>query len=130
VGARLGAGPEEVVFFVRDRGPGISEGDQAHVFERKWRGSPRHGHGSGLGLAICKDIVEAHDSTLELESRVGQGATFSFTLWAAGVSSISAPSPAEMTAGPSAHDPGPGCPAPDVSSLPPRPDPAICLPLT
>lgn len=66
---------------VRDHGRGIAPEDQVRIFEpfRRLRGTG-HLPGSGLGLAICRRIVTAHGGTIGVESRLGQGATFSFTL--------------------------------------------------
>jgi PAS domain S-box-containing protein len=71
----------EVVFSVRDQGPGIAPDEQRRVFERYWR-SPSSGRrgGSGLGLSIAKGIVEAHGGRIWLESKLGEGSTFYFTL--------------------------------------------------
>ena len=67
---------------VSDTGIGISEEHLPHIFDRFWQ-ARRHrpeGHGIGLGLAIVKGIVEAHGGRIHVESRVGAGSTFSFTL--------------------------------------------------
>lgn len=67
---------------VTDTGLGIPEEEQAHVFERFYRGtaSRRMGApGTGLGLSICKEILDRHGGHIQLESRVGEGTTF--TLW-------------------------------------------------
>ena len=65
---------------VSDTGPGISPTDVPLVFERFWQGK-REGRGSaGLGLAIAKGIVEAHGGRIWVESEVGLGTTFFFTL--------------------------------------------------
>ena len=64
---------------VRDEGPGITEEDQARVFERFWRADParvRRTGGSGLGLAIVASLVQAHGGTVDLQSEPGHGATF------------------------------------------------------
>ena len=62
-----------------DAGPGLSEEQTAHVFERFYRGDPSrsrdHG-GAGLGLAIVAAIVEAHGGAVEVESALGAGTTF------------------------------------------------------
>lgn len=68
-------------FEVQDQGEGIPAEDLPRVFERFYRSdSARTGTGSGLGLAIAKEIVEAHSSTLEVESARGAGTTFGFCL--------------------------------------------------
>lgn len=68
-------------FCVSDTGPGIAADDLPHLFDRFWqaRDRPRRG-GVGLGLAIAKGIVQAHGGILEVESRLGAGSTFCFTL--------------------------------------------------
>ena len=77
-----------VIFSVTDRGEGISEETMRNLFDRFYQaervvsGKTR---GTGLGLAICKGIVEAHGGSIWVESRVGKGSTFSFSL-PAGVS--------------------------------------------
>ena len=68
---------------VKDNGPGITPEDVPHLFERFWRASGVSEQGSGLGLSIVKSIVEAHGGTLWVESQVGVGSTFFFTLPAA-----------------------------------------------
>ena len=66
---------------VRDRGPGISADDRAHVFDRFYRSpSARTKAGSGLGLAIVKQIVELHGGTIELHDREGGGTVARLTL--------------------------------------------------
>jgi signal transduction histidine kinase len=79
VGARAGT-DNDVIFFVRDNGPGIADPDRSHVFEWRWQARPDERCGSGLGLAICRGIVEAHGGTIAVDTRLGQGSTFSFTL--------------------------------------------------
>jgi len=64
---------------VRDHGPGIADTELPHVFDRYWHGRTKKG-GAGLGLAIAKGIVDAHGGTLNVASRQGEGAEFSFTL--------------------------------------------------
>jgi signal transduction histidine kinase len=62
---------------IRDYGPGISEADQARIFNRFERaGSIRSFGGLGLGLYIARQIVAAHAGTISIESEVGNGATF------------------------------------------------------
>jgi two-component system, OmpR family, phosphate regulon sensor histidine kinase PhoR len=68
---------------VQDQGPGIDVQHQKRIFERFYRcdkaRSREHG-GTGLGLAIVKHIADCHHGTIELQSRVGHGSTFSLTL--------------------------------------------------
>ncbi|MBI2390612.1 MAG: GAF domain-containing sensor histidine kinase [Deltaproteobacteria bacterium] len=73
-------GVEELLFSVSDRGPGIPAEDQGHVFERFWQAPETAQSGTGLGLAIAKGIVEAHGGRIWVESEVGRGATFRFTV--------------------------------------------------
>ena len=67
---------------VSDTGSGISLYDQAHLFERFYRGeaTARGIPGTGLGLAIVKEIVEEHGGSVSVESKVGVGSTFSVLL--------------------------------------------------
>ncbi|QRK13419.1 HAMP domain-containing histidine kinase [Archangium violaceum] len=65
---------------VKDNGPGISPEDVPHLFERFWRASSVSERGTGLGLSIVKSIVEAHGGSLWVETQVGRGSTFFFTL--------------------------------------------------
>ncbi len=67
---------------VTDSGPGIAPEEQRRIFERFYRvDRARSGHGgTGLGLAIVKDIVEAHGGSVGVESIVGNGSRFWFTL--------------------------------------------------
>ncbi|HMF21937.1 MAG TPA: ATP-binding protein [Pseudolabrys sp.] len=70
-----------VTIAVRDTGPGISEADQAKIFEEFQQAdssTTKEKGGTGLGLAIAKRIVEMHGGRLWVESQLGQGATFSF----------------------------------------------------
>ncbi len=67
-------------FSVSDTGAGIPEDELAHIFDRFWRAERSENGGAGLGLGISKGIVEAHNGQLRVESRVGEGSTFYFTL--------------------------------------------------
>jgi signal transduction histidine kinase len=69
-----------VCFSVSDNGPGIPEDDVAHVFDWFWHSQRAGGAGAGLGLAIAKDLVEAHQGRLHVNSVPGLGSTFWFTL--------------------------------------------------
>ncbi len=68
---------------VRDTGEGILPADLPHIFERFYRGEKSRSRatgGAGLGLAIAKGIIEAHGGHVWVQSQVGKGSTFSFTL--------------------------------------------------
>ena len=68
---------------IADNGPGISEKDLPRLFERFYRASDarsRESGGSGLGLAICQSIAQIHQGKLSVESELGKGTTFEFTL--------------------------------------------------
>lgn len=70
----------EIVFRVKDSGPGIDPLHQAHVFDRFWQGRNGDPRGVGLGLAITKGIIDAHGGRIWVESALGAGTTFSFAL--------------------------------------------------
>jgi PAS domain S-box-containing protein len=79
----VGAEPEEggmVRFWVRDTGPGIPESDFPRLFDRFWQADGGRRDGAGLGLPIAKGIVEAHGGRIWVESGLGAGATFHFTV--------------------------------------------------
>lgn len=67
---------EQVVFSVRDNGPGISQDDAERLFQA-WQHGPSGGH--GLGLAICKRLVESRGGWIAVDSGAG-GSTFQFAL--------------------------------------------------
>lgn len=71
---------EGVCISVSDTGCGIREEQLAHVFERHWRARPATRGSTGLGLYIAKGIVESHGGRIWVESKVGVGTKFSFTL--------------------------------------------------
>ncbi len=72
----------QLTFGIVDNGPGILEEDQVKLFSKYYRAPSVRDHldGVGLGLSITKNIVEAHSGAIWVESLVGQGSTFSFTL--------------------------------------------------
>jgi len=81
----IGAAPRnsEVVFSVADTGSGIAAADVPHVFDRFWQAHTSGKHGAGLGLPIVKGLVEAHGGRVWVESTLGRGSTFFFTIPAA-----------------------------------------------
>ncbi len=73
----------EVALEVSDTGPGISERDQTHLFQRFFRTDEARQMripGTGLGLSIVRAIVEQHGGRVYVRSQPGQGSTFGFTL--------------------------------------------------
>lgn len=72
----LGTDGRRATLLVRDQGPGITEADQQLIFERFFRAAPKGISGLGLGLYIARQIVEAHEGRIHVESIPGQGATF------------------------------------------------------
>ena len=72
---------DTVVVLMTDNGPGIAPEDLPHLFERYYRGkSGPRAEGVGLGLYITKNLVDAHGGRIWVESEVGKGSTFAFTL--------------------------------------------------
>ncbi|TGA83161.1 sensor histidine kinase, partial [Streptomyces palmae] len=74
---------ELAVLRVRDTGKGISAEDLPHLFDRFWRADAARGRatgGSGLGLSIARQIVTDHRGTIDVESTVGVGTTFTIVL--------------------------------------------------
>ncbi|WP_050429652.1 sensor histidine kinase [Chondromyces crocatus] len=82
---------EEVVFAVRDTGPGIPEEQRGSLFTRYWQAKETAHQGTGLGLSIAKGLVELHGGRIWVESAPGTGCTFFFTLPAAGAAEQRAP---------------------------------------
>jgi two-component system phosphate regulon sensor histidine kinase PhoR len=81
VSARLRSDETEVC--VRDNGAGIPAADLPHIFERFYRvdkGRSREKGGTGLGLSIVKHIVQLHGGRVWVESELGKGTAFFFTL--------------------------------------------------
>ncbi|OFW04317.1 MAG: hypothetical protein A3I61_10090 [Acidobacteria bacterium RIFCSPLOWO2_02_FULL_68_18] len=93
---------QAVAFSVADRGPGIAPADLPRLFQKFQQldtpGTRRVG-GTGLGLVITKAIIEEHGGTISVESVVGEGTTFTFTV------------PAEVGGA------RPGAPAPEARAL-------------
>lgn len=80
---RVTRGGDGVVVAIRDTGVGIAPADQARVFEefaQARSGASREQEGTGLGLTLSRKLVELHGGKIWVESEVGKGSTFSFTL--------------------------------------------------
>lgn len=74
---------DSVSVYVRDQGVGLSEADQSRVFDRFYRvdgALSRRTQGAGLGLFLARQIIGAHGGDMRVESQVGKGSTFYFTL--------------------------------------------------
>jgi two-component system, OmpR family, sensor histidine kinase ResE len=72
-----------IIMKVKDSGSGIPEEDLPFVFERFYKADKartRGRAGTGLGLAIAKNIIDAHHGHISVQSKLGQGTTFSFLL--------------------------------------------------
>lgn len=70
---------------VTDQGPGMKSVDAEHIFDRFYRADQSRSRsqrveGYGLGLSIAKKIAEAHDGTIEVKSKLGEGSTFTVKL--------------------------------------------------
>ncbi|MFC4557423.1 ATP-binding protein [Virgibacillus kekensis] len=85
VKVRVTSDEDSLSVSVEDNGSGISEEDLPFVFERFYKADKSRTRnskkkGTGLGLAIAKNIVEAHNGTITVNSKPGEGTTFSFKL--------------------------------------------------
>lgn len=79
----LEAGGRTLTLSVSDFGPGIAAGEQGRIFDRFYRiGSEidREFPGAGIGLSLVKHTAEAHGGRVGVESRAGEGSTFSFVV--------------------------------------------------
>jgi signal transduction histidine kinase len=73
---------KSVMIEVRDKGPGIAEHEQQHLFEPGFQTTYRNElrSGLGIGLALCKLLVEIHGGRIWVKSQTGKGSSFFFTL--------------------------------------------------
>ncbi len=71
---------DAVRFWVDDTGPGIAPDELPRVFDRFWQGKSGGRSGAGLGLAIARGIVVSHGGRIGVDSKLGKGTTFWFTL--------------------------------------------------
>lgn len=76
----VGAWDGEIHFKISDSGPGIPEEEHPYLFDRYWKSKPSGRFGTGLGLYIAEGIVKSHGGRIWVESCVGIGSTFLFTL--------------------------------------------------
>jgi signal transduction histidine kinase len=82
------SGAKEVCFTVADHGRGIAPEKLERIFEPFQQGDASDSRalgGTGLGLALCRSIVEQHGGRIWVESELGKGSMFLFTLPAASV---------------------------------------------
>ena len=69
-----------VVISIRDSGRGMNKDQLEHIFDRYWQVPETSKQGNGLGLAIAKIVVETHQGKIWVESELGKGSTFYFSL--------------------------------------------------
>jgi len=81
-----------VIVTIKDNGPGIEEKHLPRLFERFYRvekSRDRNKGGSGIGLSIVKHIMESHKQTINVDSHIGKGTIFTFTLdFSTGIESV------------------------------------------
>lgn len=82
IAVETGRSPSQQVFLrVTDSGPGLTDDDLRHVFDRFYRGSAAHGtEGSGVGLAIAAELASAHSGQLTAENAANGGSSFTLSL--------------------------------------------------
>lgn len=76
----LSSDDDIITLLIEDSGIGMSADEQEHAFEPFYQGKNLNIQGSGLGLALCKQIVELHQGSIELNSEKGNGTTFKIVL--------------------------------------------------
>ena len=72
----------DVTISVSDNGPGIPPDQHKHIFEKfgQTESGSEHRHSTGLGLTFCRLAVEAHEGQIGVQSELGKGSTFQFSL--------------------------------------------------
>ncbi len=81
INVTLSQNDENAVLAVSDDGIGISDSDIGKIFDRFYRADPsRFGKGTGLGLSIVKEIAYLHNGKITVDSELGHGSTFKFTM--------------------------------------------------
>jgi signal transduction histidine kinase len=84
VDVRAQPGEDVCIFSVQDDGPGIADEDLPHLFAPYWSAKRHARRGTGLGLYISRGIVEAHRGRIWVETTLGAGSTFFFSIPVAG----------------------------------------------
>ncbi len=74
------ADDQNFYFAISDSGPGIPPEDQAHIFDLFYRARGQQRRGAGIGLAFCKLAIEAHGGHVTVQSEMGKGSVFNFTI--------------------------------------------------
>jgi two-component system, OmpR family, sensor histidine kinase KdpD len=79
---RLSAGENGSIISIRDEGPGIPEADQAHVFDKFYRGTNTRSKlaGTGMGLAVARQILRSHGGDIQLATTSEKGSEFIVSL--------------------------------------------------
>jgi signal transduction histidine kinase len=92
---------KQILVKVKDNGQGISEEEQERLFRPYYRieADRQRFEGLGLGLALCKQLVIAHGGRIWVESKLGEGSAFSFTVPAAELDRIPIKPDGARTAG-------------------------------
>ena len=105
----VGRDGQDATLAVRDTGEGIPADALPFVFDRFYRGDPsRAGRSAGLGLAIARGLAAAHRGSIELESRVGVGSTFTLRLPLLSAGPVTEESPIPDLSGTTTPHPGSG----------------------